>query len=291
MARRSCSATAFTIAALFFSVGAAAQQTFTSQSSPGVKEATGFEVASIKPNRSGSSFVNIVVHPGGRFTATNANLRDLIRAGYDIPGWMLSGGPTWMNTDRFDIVAKAPGNPTQRETLPMIRALLADRFKLVVRRDTHDVPAFALRTAKSDGRLGSELRPAATPCTEPTGDPTAPPPSAADPPPCVLANLPGRLTGRGIRLETLTHSLTGWVTDHREVKDQTGLTGRFDVDLEWTPESAPLVAPDGPPVPAIDPNGVSLFTAVQEQLGLKLEPIRDMIDLVVVESASQPTDN
>jgi uncharacterized protein (TIGR03435 family) len=235
--------------------------------------------------------VNILVHPGGRFTAENVSLRDLIRAGYDIPPWMLAGGPTWMTTDHFDIVAKAPGNPTQRETLPMIRALLADRFKLVVRRDPREVPAFALRRVKSDGRLGAGLRPAKAPCTEPTGDPTAPPPSAADPPPCVLKNLAGSVTGRGIRLETLTHSLTGWVPDHREVKDQTGLTGRFDVDLVWTPDHAPLVAADGPAVPAIDPNGVSLFTAVQEQLGLKLEPIKDVIDLVVVESASRPTEN
>jgi bla regulator protein blaR1 len=107
-------------------------------------------------------------------------------------------------------------------------------------------------------------------------------------------NAPGTLRARGIPLEALTRMMSNWLDDHRLVRDETGLTGRFDVDLKWTPDRQPLLPLDVPPevgraVAAIDPNGPSLFTAVQEQLGLKLESRKEQNDVIVIDHVEKPT--
>jgi len=255
-----------------------------------------FEVASIKPNRSGSNRVNMSLQPGGRFTAINVSLGDLIRMSYGDVGPLqtsrMSGGPRWLNADRFDVIAKADGNPTQDEIKPFVRALLAERFKLVMHHETRQLPFFALVLARADGRLGPHLRRSETDCVQPQGGP--PPTSAAGTgtlPPCQLKNFPGTLSGRGLPIAALARSLVSHVDDHREVRDETGLSGLFDFDLQWTPERVPEPPPDGPALPPIDPNGASLFTAIQEQLGLKLAPRKDQIDVLVIDQAEPPTPN
>jgi uncharacterized protein (TIGR03435 family) len=104
-----------------------------------------------------------------------------------------------------------------------------------------------------------------------------------------LRNVPGKATGRAVTIPTLARLISGWVDDHRPVEDRTGLTGNFDLDLDWTPNQQP---PAGTPaLPSPDPNGAGLFTALREQLGLRLESTKNSIDIVVVDYAERPTEN
>ena len=130
-----------------------------------------FEVASIKPNKSGDGRMLIGFQPGGRFSATGITLRMLIGIAYGspqpLPNFRIIGGPSWINSDRFDIVAKAEGDvpPGPDSPFPlMIRAMLADRFKLVVHNESRELPIYELVLARSDGKLGPQLRPATVDC-------------------------------------------------------------------------------------------------------------------------------
>jgi uncharacterized protein (TIGR03435 family) len=260
-----------------------------------------FELASIKPNKSGSNQTNFSPQPGGRFTATNVSVLQMIHIAYGTPVPLpfsnILAGPNWIFTDHFDIIAKAEGNPTNDEFSLMLRALLAERFKLSVRHESRDRPIFALVLARSDGRLGPRLRRTNVDCSTPRTDTPSLPVagrSSHTPSPCTLGNYPGKLTATSIPMATLARMLVSWVDDHREVRDQTGLTGTFEVAIEWTPDRVSPVALDAPvevgrAVAAIDPNGPSLFTAVQEQLGLKLQPKKDQADVLVIDHVEQPT--
>src|SRR5580658_8348759 len=110
-----------------------------------------FEVASVKSNRSGDQHITVHVQPGGRFNATNITLRLLIRNAYRVQDFQISGGPNWLNSEHFDILAKAEGNPSPDEFSVMMRALLADRFKLSVHNETRELPVYALVIARNDG--------------------------------------------------------------------------------------------------------------------------------------------
>lgn len=122
---------------------------------PRAQTRAAFEVASVKPNTSGPGAFAIHVQPGGRFTATNVTVRALIQSAYGLQAVQITGGAGWLNTDRFDIVAKGDGGDQDRVPL-MLRSLLADRFKLIVRTETREAPIYALAVAKSDGTLGAE---------------------------------------------------------------------------------------------------------------------------------------
>jgi bla regulator protein blaR1 len=246
-----------------------------------------FAVASIKPNKSGTGQVNFGSQPGGRITATNVSLVDAIRMAYGTAGPFplnrVVGAAGWLASDRFDIVAKADGDPSLEQIQLMMRALLAERFKLAVHNETRERPIYALVVARSDGRLGPGLKRSDMDCSNPS-------PSSS----CELKNLPGKLTATAIPMETLARTLVSWIDDHREIRDQTGLAGNFGVTLEWTPLQLAPRLPDGPGgviVPPVDPNGASLFTALQEQLGLKLEPGKDQSDVLVIDHAEHPTEN
>src|SRR6202521_1408382 len=133
-----------------------------------------FEVASVKVNKSGDNRIGIGFQPGGRFRATNVPLRELVSAAYGtpqpLPAFQISGGPKWIESDRFDIVAKAAGDPQPTPNGPppemflMLRSLLAERFQLMVHRETKEVPIYTLVMARSDGKLGAQLRPTTTDC-------------------------------------------------------------------------------------------------------------------------------
>jgi len=248
-----------------------------------------FEVASVKPNKSGSDRVNISPQPGGRFTATNVSAMDLIAIAYGtavpFPRSSILNAPSWVSRDRFDIVAKADGNPTQEEFSGMLRPLLADRFRLSVHSETKERPIYTLVRARRDGSLGAGLRPSVLDCS---GRPEARPAG------CEMLSVPGTLKARGTPLAALTRMLMSWVEDHREVWDQTGLTGTFDMDMKWTPDRAPVVPPDASPelvqaLRSIDPNGASLFTALQEQMGLRLVAGKDQTQVLVIDHIELPT--
>src|SRR5262249_40215139 len=142
-----------------------------------------FDVASVKPNLSGDLRVTMQAMPGGRFIATNAPLRTLIREAYALQGSQLSGGPGWLDSDRFDIVAKSERNPTPLQIRIMLRALLAERFKLSVHTDSRELPLYALVLARADGKLGPHLRPTGTDCSQaPEWLGTGPPPRGPEGP-------------------------------------------------------------------------------------------------------------
>jgi uncharacterized protein (TIGR03435 family) len=263
-----------------------------------------FEVASVKPTSSSPGPVRIEALPGGRFVATNVTLRALIQTAYRLQPFQVIGGPSWLSSDRFDIVAKAdPADADQNaasdsagpsRTQLMLRALLEDRFRLATRAESRELPMYALVVARSDGRLGSALHPAAADCRAQTaataGSVLKAAPPSADGKPCGIQTGLGSLTVGGATLAQLASALSGLLD--RTVVDRTGLAGAFDAALKWTPdESTPGMAQKAKFVPAIDPNGPSIFTAVQEQLGLKLDPTRGPVDVLVVVSAQPPSPN
>jgi uncharacterized protein (TIGR03435 family) len=246
-----------------------------------------FDVVSIKPNTSGDTRVTNRVQPGGRYTATNITLRQLIRDAYRVQEFQIVGGPGWINSDRFDIVAKAEGNPTVGQMALMRQTLLTDRFKVVTRTETREMPVYAL-IVKQAGTLGPKVRPSSESCGDPSKPATQLQPGQV---PCGISGAAGRLSTRGTPMTEFAHFLS-FNTD-RTVLDRTGLTGPFALELEWTPD--PLQAPrltggDGARAGASDLDSLpSLFTAVQEQLGLKLESARGPVDVIVIEHAERAT--
>jgi uncharacterized protein (TIGR03435 family) len=260
-----------------------------------------FEVASVKQNKSGTGFVQIAA-PGGQFKATNVPLRMLIRNAYQLQDFQIIGAPSWVDTDRFDINAKAEGDPGPAVVAPgqpgpimlMIRSLLADRFKLKVHTETREMPIYALVLTRSDGKLGSALNRSTTDCAAlRAASRNAPPPVPApgERMMCGMRIAPGMISGGGIPLSQLATQLS--VSVQRIVVDKTGLGGDYDFDLKWTPDQLPqgTPPPGAPPLPPIDPNGPSIYTAVQEQLGLKLDSQRGPVNVLVIDGVEHPTED
>ena len=265
-----------------------------------------FEVASVKPNESGDGNIRIGLQPGGRFTASNVPVTQLIRFAYQLQPFQIVNAPSWANNDRFDISAKAEGEvpPAPLGGPPgpmqlMVQSLLADRFKLTAHTETRDMPIYNLVLARGDGRLGDKLKASTLDCAAIAaarrggGPPPAPDFTAR--PQCGMRIGPGNLAAGGMALAAFANSLGPML--QRVVVDTTGLSGTFDFDLTWTPDvpqgalnaPPPPGAPPGAAGPAIDPNGPTIFTAVQEQLGLKLEPARGPVQVFVVDRLEPPT--
>jgi uncharacterized protein (TIGR03435 family) len=265
------------------------------QPSPGPR-APAFEVASVKPNRSGDLAVRIELPAGNRFTATNVPLRELVRFAYDVQSARLMGGPDWIRSERFDIVARAerdlPGWTPAGPPIPlllMMRALLTDRFGLVVHQETRELPIYALTVARDDRKFGPELRPSSLECGATQPGPPARPPAGPDQPSCGARIGPGQMAMGGMPMTELATILSNFV--QRTVIDRTGLAGTFDIHLSWTPDRLPQgpPPPGAPPLPPVDPNGPSLFAALTEQLGLKLEPQQAPLDVLVIDRVERPT--
>ncbi|MGH8123257.1 MAG: TIGR03435 family protein, partial [Rudaea sp.] len=251
--------------------------------------APAFEVASVKQNTSGSiiadqNFAN------GRYTATNLSVFALIAIAYaPMPRSRISGGPGWINADHFDVLAKTDGNASQGQLPAMLRSLLAERFKFAAHTEKRDADVYDLTVARN-GQLGSGLRHSTANCTPVDAPPATGQATVAR---CPAGTYPGRIAATAITLPMLARLLMPWV-DQREVRDHTGLDGRFDVELSFTPDRAPRLPPNAPDdlrraVEAIDPNGPSLFTAVQEQLGLKLESTKAPVEVLVIDHVEHPT--
>ncbi len=268
-----------------------------------------FEVASIKRNTSGAQSGMMRFLPGGRFSATNMSLRRLILSAYDLQGSQLAGGPGWLDSDTFDIEAKAGDSQASPTQVPlMLRALLAERFKLFSHNERRELPVYSLVVVRSDRKLGSELKPAApgncpVPGLVPPPPPPPPPPPTGTPhsvinvPACnALKFGPGGFVARGVNMDRLARSLSGLqaVTSlDRMVVDRTGLTGNFDFDLEWTPQfrTAGAETTGAIAAPQVDGGPSSVFTALQEQLGLKLEAERQPVEVVVIDRVAPPTED
>jgi len=245
-----------------------------------------FEVASIRVNRS-VDLPRGGFTAGGGFEAVGASMRQLVSLAYDTS--RIVGAPPWFATERFDIVAKAPASaasspPQTEQVRARMRTLLAQRFKLAAHRETREVPIYLLVVDRKDGELGRGLRRADLDCTA----------RAAQAPPgtrglsiCGVDRAPGRSAGRSMTFMLLPGVLESIVD--RPVLDRTSLQGIYDWDLEWTP--AP--GEPGPPgaAPPVNADAPSIFTAVQEQLGLRLESSRGPVEVLVIDSLERPTEN
>jgi bla regulator protein blaR1 len=257
-----------------------------------------YEAASVKPNKEGGQGSSIRRQPGGRLTATNFPLRALITFAYQIQGFQLVGDPSWIRNENFDIVAKMEGDPppVMPGTGPdphmvAMRTLLAERFKLVVHRETREMDIYALVLARPDGKPGPGLKPTTTDCpalmaAARGGPPPGPPPGPNSPVTCGMRGFPGRLVVNSMPLSLFANNLSGQV--QRVVVDRTGLSGGWDFEITYAPEQ-PLNPPPGVEFPAADPNAPSLFTAIQEQLGLKLQSTKGAVEVLVVDSIERPT--
>jgi uncharacterized protein (TIGR03435 family) len=251
-----------------------------------------FEAASIKRNTSGQPGASFGPR-GSQLVVVNNTLFNIIRNAWGIQANQILGGPDWVRSEgeRFDITAKVPEGTRPDQMLLMMQALLAERFKLKVHRDTREVPVYALVMARPDRKLGPQIMPASFDCNAlraaiARGErPTLPPPNG-DRPVCGARTVPGRFLIGGYPMADFGRNLSSFVGG-RPVVDRTGLTGTYDLELTWTPEAPPAGREGAPAVP-FDPNGPSLFTALQEQLGLKLEATTGPVEVLVIDSADRP---
>jgi uncharacterized protein (TIGR03435 family) len=262
-----------------------------SAQSPGRQET--FEVASIRRNLTGNQQGSGLAgpQPGGRFIALGATLRRLAGDGYgDVRIYEVVGGPAWVATDRFDVNARAEGDRPPDVIRRMVWQMLVDRFKLVAHTERREVPVYTMTLARADRKTGSRMRASDPKCAEEARNyiPTMPTGAA---PPCGDYRLSARsLTARGMTMSSLSGLLEGRVG--RPVIDRTGLDGAFDLDIEWSSDLGLKQAPpDSAGAAQLSPDGLSLFTALQEQLGLKLEPGRGPVDILVIDSAEPLSEN
>ena len=249
-----------------------------------------FEIASVKLNKSGTTQANIGMPPNG-VNFVNLPLRGIIQLAYGInQPTKLAGIPEWAVTERYDITARAAGPITQEERRLMLQALLADRLKLVARLEKREVSILALMLARNDGKLGKNLVESKG-CIGPNSAAAKEAPSAGaeiricGPRPGGFGKI--ILVGTPIPQFTSLLALALGST----VVDKTGLTGSYDIDLTYTPER-PLPEGVNLPGPPPDPNGPSIYTALREQLGLKLESQKVQEEVLVIDHVErQPSEN
>jgi uncharacterized protein (TIGR03435 family) len=253
-----------------------------------------FEAASVRPNKSADGNRVIRRQPGGRFNAVNVPARFLVTFAYQLQGFQLIGGPDWLGSDSFDIVAKMEGDPPPMppgsgpdHMMMAMRALLAERFKLVTHKETRELDIYALVMAKPGGKPGPALKPSTTDCAALMKGPrSGGPPGPTDPIQCGSRQNFGRIQFNGMPLSVFANGIAGQVG--RMVIDRTGLTGNWDFELTFAPERPLGALPPGVEPPPVDPNAPTLFTAVQEQLGLKLDATKGPVEVLVIDSIQQP---
>src|SRR5688572_5976235 len=271
-------------------VGASSTTRLVTQAATPSASTPRFEAATIRVNRSGGGRGQITAPAGtGRLSITNMPLRQVIEAAYGVqlPSQLMKV-PDWVGTVRVDVVAKAESPAPMAEMQSMLRPLLAERFKLAVHVERQELDALALVPARGDRRPGPRLKASTANC-EGVGTTNrfalTPDDAAGSRTACgILPGGLGRIVANGIDIATLTDLLAP--SQRKPVIDRTGLAGRFDIDVTYTPEAfsaASLAQRNGVAPPGVDPNGPSLVTALQDQLGLRLEPTRAPIDVVVID--------
>jgi uncharacterized protein (TIGR03435 family) len=247
-----------------------------------------FEIASIKPNNSGENNHSIRVKPGGRMVALNASLWALITAAYQVQDYQISGGPSWLKSANFDIDAKGPVKPDipiDEQISQMTQALLADRFQLRLHREAREMPIYMILIARNGPKLESVR---GADCFDPRAGIPPPTPDAR---PCGGFNMNrDRILGSAVPMARLALALSRIVG--RPVVDKTRLAGTFDITLHWTPDDTQaFLAPPQPAAAPPDTSAPSIFTALQEQLGLRLEPQKGPVEVLVIDSAQLPSAN
>lgn len=257
-----------------------------------------FEVASVKPNTAGNDMIMVRPPVGGRFTATNARLKMLIGIAYNVKNFEISGGPGWIASDGYDIEAKASDSNISLDQLrPLLQTLLEDRFKLMVHREKREMPVYALTAAKGGPKLPAAKEGGCTVFGPNTPPPPLPAPGQLPPILCGgFLRAPNLLQAGKVTMMQLVNVLSD-VLD-RPVIDKTGFTGTFDVKLEFSPEGTSFgggfggggLALAGGPPPGDDAKP-SIFTALQEQLGLRLESQKGPGEVLVIDRAEKASEN
>ena len=247
------------------------------QMSGQVAQMPAFEVAAIKPATPGDTSGKFaVMQSGHQFVVRNYSVKDLVSFSYDLPTRRISGGPAWTDLDKYNILAGTPGEarPNLVEQMAMVRSLLDDRFQFRYHHEQRELPVYELTVAKN----GMKLTPSA-----------APPDSR---PPLVSVVFPGfrvQYPAHNVTIAEFTSELQRAVLD-RPVIDKTNLTGRYDFDLDWEYDDTQFGG-KLPPVNAGKSGKPDLFTAMQQQLGLKLESSRASVDTIVIDSVQKPSEN
>jgi uncharacterized protein (TIGR03435 family) len=246
-----------------------------------------FDAASIKRNVSGETRVRFETPPG-RLTAVNVPVRFMIRQAYRVAEARVIGGPAWIDTERFDILATAPAHANGDTTREMLRTLLRERFGLAVHTESREMPVYVLRLERTDTALGPHLRRSTTDCTGRGSSVVAGRVQCG----IMVSQGPGSgsLRGGSATIDNFVRLLGDFLD--RPLNDGTGLTGLFDLELQFTAERS---STPGAPVPgglatASSPDEIpSVFTALREQMGLKLDAQRGRADVWVIDSISPPT--
>ena len=234
-------------------------------------QAPAFEAATVKRNPGQVGMETLF--QAGAFRAQNHTVRELARYAYQMQTFRIVGGPDWLHNLRFDVTGKAEGPTTRANLSAMLRTLLTERFKLAVHHETRQMPIYALVTARDDRRLGPQLRPGSASTCRASGPSWLPNELTR----CgALLQNPGMFTGRSVTLTQLTTEMSQNLD--RLVVDKTGLTGPFDLDLKWDAGLADTATP-------------ALFTALREQLGLKLDAQRGPVEVLVIDSVERPSEN
>jgi len=255
-----------------------------------------FEVASIKPDKYSNRMFGFGWFSPSRFTATGATVQRFIREAYGVEGDQIAAAPHWLNSERYDVDAKIDGSLADElqkltfdqrmlEDQRMLQALLADRCKLTLHRETKELPLYALVIAKN----GPKLQEAKPGDTYPDG----------------IKGIDGRgrpdrmrigrglITGQGVSIALLVRMLSRQQLG-RPVLDKTGLTGKYDFTLQWTPDvrQAPTAGEQGTDnTPTPDSSGPSIFTSIQEQLGLRLESQKGPAEILFIDLVEKPSEN
>ena len=231
-----------------------------------------FEVASVKPSGPDVPGMFLQPLPGGNLRMTGATLKNLIAFAYSVREFSISGGPDWASYDRFDIDARAgKAEGTAQQIRERLKALLAERFQLVTHTESREQNVYALVVAKN-GPVFREAKPDSGSRIRKQGS---------------------TITGAGVGIPMLVINLANSL--NRPVLDKTGLTGKYDFKLEWSPDaltgSSSIPAAGRDDLIAPDPTGPSLFSALQEQLGLRLEAERAMAEILVIDRVARPSQN
>ena len=287
----------------------AAAQQFMPDFGPPVDPERRFELVVIKPfaNVDGQVLMRMVP---GRFESS-LPVGVLLRQALRKPDYQIVGAPGWLDTERYSIIAKPPEGIPLTAVSVLLTNLLKDRFRLATHLETRERPVFHLVMARPDGRLGPNIKPTSPECQATIAKRNAaatasagrggtlpdlpPPPGPDDPVPCGFFRIPvGRAAASGFAIAQLTPTLSDLTG--RTVIDKTGVTGLYDFTLKYAPELVRVAGPFGllstgrpvaPDTPA-DPDAPDLFTAVQEQLGLKLESARGPVEMVVIDNIEKP---
>jgi len=243
-----------------------------------------FEAAVLRPNRGGDEGTSVGQRPGGQYIMTNGTIALLLQNAFRPENGEIVGAPDWVRADRYDLRATANATTTSDDLRLMLRSLLTERLKLAAHLEPRDQPVYFLTKGRQDGRLGASLERTTRDCAayaaaSKSGVPRpllSPPANGA--PPCGMEINDGDMRAGGVTMDLLARNLGRQAG--RVVFDRTGIDGYFDLTLKFSREPDPA-RPDAP----------SIFTALQEQLGLRLESGRAPLQTLVIDHIERPSDN